>query len=161
MAIQGEVSTLINGNVFSWQEIHVYMNNIPIILGAFIALDYTAKQENKLVYGGGQVAPKGKTPGNGSVEGSFTMFISDWDSFNQQITQLTTSDGTTFNTDFSFVISYAVGDTYIRTDTVSGIRLGQGQTTKGSSDEIVKVVQFTATQLLDNGIPAFKAGGGF
>lgn len=157
MAIQGELNTLINGTVYNWQESHIYMGNQAIVQGAFQELNYRSRQSSDYVQGN-QVAPVGKSNGYGTVEGSFTMLIDDWDALNSAIVQLSTSGGTTHNTDFGFVISYAVTDEFIRTDTVNGIRITDAQTTKGSKDEIIKVCQFIAMQLLDNGVPAFTPG---
>lgn len=158
MAIQGELSTLINGNRYNWQESHFYMNNVPIAGGYMVELNYTSKQSSDYVQGN-QIAPIGKTPGYGTVDGTFTMPIDVWDDFNRQITGLPTSDGTTHNTDFALVCSYSVTEQFIRTDTINGIRIVSAQTTKGSKDEMLKVCQFIAMQLLDNGIPAFAPGG--
>lgn len=145
--------TLINGNRYSFANITIQLGGVEVARGALKSINYDASQEPGLVQGN-QVAPVGRTVGYGSATGSFEMLASEWDDFNDSLTN--SGETPTMSVDFDIIISYSVNDVDVRTDSLLGCRITKiGSANTQGNDATTKACDLSIMQVYENGILAY------
>lgn len=148
--------TLINGNRYSFTSVTAEWVNLSTGVGAefprgiFKSINYDASQDPGLVQGN-QIAPVGRTSGQGQGSGSFEMLISEFDDFVNQLT-----NGGQFpimSVDFNVTVSYSVNDVDVRTDSLLGMRITKkGNSNAQGNDATMVACDVSIMKMYSNGI---------
>lgn len=149
------MATQVNGFIPDFLDISVSVNNIPILKGAFQALEYSFSKDDGIV-NGNQEAVVGFTSGYVNCTGSFTMLQQDFNTLTRNIIQNDPLTGGSIGTStFNLVVTFIVGNGPVQADTLIGCKvISQRQAhAKGNTEAIVEVDMVMAN-LLINGVAA-------
>jgi hypothetical protein len=154
-------NTLINGNRYSWTSISIRFTGAdgqPLgdtSVGPFKEINYNTKQETGKVYGT-SARPIGKTRGKNDATFSFSMYLSEWQDFVDQLyvsAQTPDSNGNSpgsaagiLDIDFTLVVSYSENNIDINSVVINGARLIEidNSNSEGSTDAAVAKCNGTA-----------------
>lgn len=149
------MATLINGFIPNFLDISVIVNNVPILKGAFEAINYDFTKDDGIVQAN-QEGVVGFTSGYVTCKGSLTMLQQDFNTFSQNIILGDPLTGGTVGTStFSMFISFIVNDLPLQEDQLIGCKIvGQRQAhAKGNTEALVEVDLVMVNQII-NGVPA-------